>query len=105
MVINGYSDYKTYLGRNREPGPARNAGGDHYKNFVDAVRAKDKKILNGPVETAYQAAALRTSATSPTDWAAPSTSTRKRNCSWVTKRQTPCSPAKYRAPYVVPTTV
>ncbi len=58
MVINGYSDYKTYLGRNREPGPARNAGGDHYKNFVDAVRAKDKKLLNGPVETAYKAAAL-----------------------------------------------
>lgn len=58
MVINGYSDYKTYLGRNREPGPARNAGGDHYKNFVDAVRAKDKKILNGPVETAYLAASL-----------------------------------------------
>ena len=58
MVINGYSDYKTYLGRNREPGPGRNAGGDHYKNFVDAVRAKDKKILNGPVETAYLAASL-----------------------------------------------
>ncbi|MCY7358869.1 MAG: Gfo/Idh/MocA family oxidoreductase [Rudanella sp.] len=58
MVINGYSDYKTYLGRNREPGPARNAGGDHYKNFADAARAKDKKMLNGPVETAYLAASL-----------------------------------------------
>ncbi len=58
MVINGYNDYKTYLGRNREPGPARNAGGDHYKNFADAARAKDKKMLNGPVETAYMAAAL-----------------------------------------------
>lgn len=58
MVINGYSDYKTFLGKNREPGPARNAGGDHYKNFVEAVRAKDKKLLNGPVETAYKAAAL-----------------------------------------------
>ena len=39
MVINGYNDYKTFLGKNREPGPARNAGGDHYKNFVEAVRA------------------------------------------------------------------
>lgn len=58
MVINGYNDYKTYLGRNREPGPARNAGGDHYKNFADAARAKDKKMLNGPVETAYLAASL-----------------------------------------------
>lgn len=58
MVINGYSDYKTFLGKNREPGPTRNAGGDHYKNFVEAVRAKDKKILNGPVETAHLAASI-----------------------------------------------
>lgn len=58
MVINGYNDYKTFLGRNREVGPARKEGGDHYKNFVEAVRAKDKKLLNGPVETAYQAAAI-----------------------------------------------
>jgi predicted dehydrogenase len=58
MVINGYNDYKTFLGRNREPGPARKEGGDHYKNFIDAVRAHDKKILNGPVETAYKSAAI-----------------------------------------------
>lgn len=58
MVINGYNDYKTYLGKNREPGPARNAGGDHYKNFVEAVRAKDKSMLNGPVETAHLAASI-----------------------------------------------
>lgn len=58
MVINGYSDYKTYLGKNREPGPARNAGGDHYKNFIDAVRAKDKSILNGPIETGHLAASI-----------------------------------------------
>jgi predicted dehydrogenase len=58
MVINGYNDYKTFLGKNREPGPARNAGGDHYKNFVDAVRAKDKSMLNGPVETAHLAASI-----------------------------------------------
>jgi len=58
MVINGYNDYKTYLGRNREPGPARNAGGDHYKNFVDAVRAKNKALLNGPIETGHLSASI-----------------------------------------------
>jgi predicted dehydrogenase len=58
MVINGYSDYKTFLGKNREPGPARNAGGDHYKNFVDAVRAKNKALLNGPIETGHLAASI-----------------------------------------------
>ena len=58
MVINGYNDYKTYLGRERTPGPARKEGGDHYKNFIDAVRAHDKKLLNGPVETAHLSASL-----------------------------------------------
>jgi predicted dehydrogenase len=58
MVINGYNDYKTFLGKNREPGPARKEGGDHYLNFVQAVRAKDEKMLNGPVETAHLAASL-----------------------------------------------
>ena len=58
MVINGYNDYKTFLGKNREPGPARKEGGDHYLNFVQAVRAKDEKLLNGPVETAHLAASL-----------------------------------------------
>ncbi len=58
MVINGYNDYKTFLGKNREPGPARKEGGDHYKNFVDAVRAKNKALLNGPVETAHLSASL-----------------------------------------------
>ncbi|AFK02304.1 oxidoreductase domain protein [Emticicia oligotrophica DSM 17448] len=58
MVINGYNDYKTFLGKDRTPGPARKEGGDHYKNFVDAVRARDKKLLNGPIETGYLAASL-----------------------------------------------
>lgn len=58
MVINGYNDYKTFLGRDREPGPARKAGGDHYKNFVEAVRAQDYSLLNGPIETGYKSSAL-----------------------------------------------
>ena len=53
MVINGYSDYKTYLGKERTPGPARNEGGDHYANFIEAVRSRDKSKQNGPVETAH----------------------------------------------------
>ena len=53
MVVNGYSDYKTFLGKERAPGPAGNAGGDHYLNFIEAVRARDKAKLNGPVETAH----------------------------------------------------
>lgn len=105
MVINGYSDYKTYLGRNREPGPARNAGGDHYKNFTDAIRAKDKKMLNGPVETAHLAASLahlgniayrlgRTLHFDP-----------QKEMFVGDKDANAMLTRKYRAPYVVPTTV
>jgi len=58
MVIKGYETYETYLGKKREPGPKGKEGGDHYKNFIDAVRAHDKSILNGPVETAHLSSAL-----------------------------------------------
>ncbi|RRB18211.1 Gfo/Idh/MocA family protein [Larkinella knui] len=58
MVINGYNDYKTFLGKERTPGPAGHAGGDHYLNFIEAVRARDKSKLNGPVETAHLSAGL-----------------------------------------------
>ncbi len=58
MVIKGYESYETYLGKDKTPGPKREEGGDHYQNFIDAVRAHDKSILNGPVETAHLSSAL-----------------------------------------------
>ncbi len=58
MVIEGYEKFQTFLGKNREPGPAGDQGGDHYQNFIDAVRARDTSIQNGPVETAHLASAL-----------------------------------------------
>ncbi|MVM29653.1 gfo/Idh/MocA family oxidoreductase [Spirosoma sp. HMF4905] len=58
MVINGYDDYKTFLGKERTPGPARKEGGDHYANFIEAVRARDKSKQNGPVETAHLASGI-----------------------------------------------
>ncbi|MBO0947863.1 Gfo/Idh/MocA family protein [Fibrella forsythiae] len=105
MVINGYNDYKTYLGRNREPGPARNAGGDHYKNFTDAARARDKKMLNGPVETAHLASSLahlgniayrlgRTLDFDP-----------QKEMFVGDKQANAMLTRKYRAPYVIPTNV
>ncbi len=53
MVVNGYSNYKTFLGRERTPGPAREQGGDHYANFIEAVRSRKPEHLNAPVETAH----------------------------------------------------
>ena len=58
MVIYGYGKYATFLGQNREPGPTREEEGDHYANFVEAVRKHDPSVQNGPVETAHLAAGL-----------------------------------------------
>jgi predicted dehydrogenase len=72
LVVDGYNKYKTYLGQNREPGKSGDDGGKeasgmdrgdsgtdgHFKNFIAAVRKRDKKILTGPVETAHLSSAL-----------------------------------------------
>jgi predicted dehydrogenase len=58
MVVPNYDSYKTFLGRNREPGPERKAGGDHYENFVKAVIARDKNLQNGPIEQGHLAAGM-----------------------------------------------
>ncbi|MFT7234296.1 MAG: hypothetical protein ACI8TA_003528, partial [Cyclobacteriaceae bacterium] len=72
LVVDGYDKYKTFLGKNREPGKSgsdggvsgsgmdRGAGGTgvHFANFIEAVRKRDKSILNGPVETAHLSSGL-----------------------------------------------
>lgn len=72
LVVDGYDKYKTYLGRDREPGKSgedggfsgtgmdRGAGGTdgHFANFIEAVRKQDKSILTGPVETAHLSSGL-----------------------------------------------
>jgi hypothetical protein len=49
MVIDSYNRYKTYLGRDEEPGPENDVGGDHYANFIDAVRARNRHLLNAEI--------------------------------------------------------
>ena len=58
MVIKGYDTYETYLGLKREKGPSGKAGGDHYKNWLDAIRARDMSIQHGPVESGHLSSAL-----------------------------------------------
>jgi predicted dehydrogenase len=61
LAVNGYSSYESFLlndKRKYEPGPSRNEGGDHYANFIEAVRKHDKAILNGPVESAHLSSGL-----------------------------------------------
>ncbi len=58
MVIPSYSKYQIYLGKNRKKGPGRSEGGNHFANFIDAVRAGDNKRLNAEVEEGHVSSAL-----------------------------------------------
>lgn len=64
LVVDGYNKYKTYLVQDRTSGQFGDDGakvassidrGDsgtdgHFANFIEAVRKRDKTILNGTVE-------------------------------------------------------
>ena len=50
MAISGYSEYKTWMGKEQTPGSANKKGGDHFANFIDAVRSRDRNSLNAEVE-------------------------------------------------------
>ncbi len=58
MVIDSYSHYQVFLGPKEEQGPGREAGGDHYGNFIEAVRSHDRKILNAEIEEGHLSSAL-----------------------------------------------
>ncbi len=58
MVVKGYDTYETFLGQKKEKGPGRKAGGDHYANWIKAVRSRKTEDQNGPVETAHLSSAL-----------------------------------------------
>src|SRR4030095_14827588 len=34
MAIDGYNSYKTFLGKQQEPGPSRREGGSNWANFI-----------------------------------------------------------------------
>ena len=58
MIIPNYSSYKVFLGKNLEPGPSREAGGDHYANFIECVRSRDSSKLHAEIEEGHKSAAL-----------------------------------------------
>ncbi|MEM8865778.1 MAG: Gfo/Idh/MocA family oxidoreductase [Planctomycetota bacterium] len=61
MVVNGYNSFATFLGDQGTPGPSGTSDDPvdrHFANFVDAVRAGNPELLNGPIETAHTSSAL-----------------------------------------------
>jgi hypothetical protein len=50
MAIDGYATYKTFLGRDQEPGPERREGGSNWANFIEALRSQKQSDLNAEIE-------------------------------------------------------
>lgn len=58
MVIKGYDSFAVFQGNGREPVRKRKAGGNHFANFVKAMRSRRTTDQNAPVETAHLSSAL-----------------------------------------------
>ena len=61
VKVFGYNKYEVWqlAGKEKyEKVKEGSEGGDHYGNFIDAVKAHDKSMLNGPVETAHLSSGL-----------------------------------------------
>ncbi|APW59591.1 Gfo/Idh/MocA family protein [Paludisphaera borealis] len=57
LTITSYTNWQTFFGPKLDPGPAGSGGGDHYANFVKAVRARDHKALNADIEEGHLSSA------------------------------------------------
>jgi predicted dehydrogenase len=50
LAIDGYTKYYSFLGKEAEPGPTRRDGGDHFANFLNAVRSHSRGELTAEIE-------------------------------------------------------
>jgi hypothetical protein len=57
LALTSYTDWQVYFGHKLEKGPGGSGGGDHYGNFVKAVKARDRKLLNGEISEGHLSSA------------------------------------------------
>ena len=50
LAIDGYVKYDSWVGKNQEPGPSGRQGGDHFANFLAAVRSRRREGLTAEIE-------------------------------------------------------
>ena len=50
MAIDGYGTYRTFLGKDQQPGPSRNEDGNNWANFIQVVRSRNMADQNAPIE-------------------------------------------------------
>jgi predicted dehydrogenase len=57
LAITSYESWQVFYGHKLEKGPSGSGGGDHFANFVKAVRARDPKLLNADIEQGHLSSA------------------------------------------------
>jgi predicted dehydrogenase len=57
LAITSYQDWQVFFGHKLKKGPGGSGGGDHFANFVKAVRARDRKLLNADIEEGHLSSA------------------------------------------------
>jgi predicted dehydrogenase len=57
-MLKDVSGWQTFMGKEREPGASGAGEGNHYQNFVDAIRADDPELLTAPIEEGFYSCAL-----------------------------------------------
>jgi predicted dehydrogenase len=57
LAITSYQDWQVYFGPKLEKGPGGHGGGDHFANFLEAVKTRDPKILNADIEEGHLSSA------------------------------------------------
>ena len=61
LAITSYTHWQSYLTNGKgelEKGPGGNGGGDHFRNFLTAVKARDPKMLHADIEEGHMSSAL-----------------------------------------------
>jgi len=58
MAVDLGGNWKTFMGKNREPGPYGGGRGDMFANFVEAIRADDRLLLKGDIEEGHYSCSL-----------------------------------------------
>ena len=58
FMVKDVNQWQTYMGKDKEPGVSGKGQGNHYQNFIDCIRANDKKLNNAPIEEGFYSCAL-----------------------------------------------
>lgn len=57
-MLKDVDGWQAFMGKDRIPGESGKGEGNHYQNFVDAIRAGDPRVLTAPIEEGFYSCAL-----------------------------------------------